>query len=48
VAIAFFRSSRIAANPLDDISNVRRVNLVMRSGRMYESVALWRAIGFHP
>jgi imidazolonepropionase-like amidohydrolase len=36
------------ANPLDDISNVRRVNLVMRNGRMYESAALWRAIGFHP
>jgi imidazolonepropionase-like amidohydrolase len=36
------------ANPLDDISNVRQVKLVMRQGKVYESAALWRAIGFVP
>ncbi|MEP6618745.1 MAG: amidohydrolase family protein [bacterium] len=36
------------ANPLDDISNVRRVKFVMHDGKMYESASLWRAIGFTP
>jgi imidazolonepropionase-like amidohydrolase len=36
------------ADPLADISNVRRVRWVVRGGRMYESAALWRAAGFVP
>jgi hypothetical protein len=34
------------ANPLDDISNIRTVRLVMKGGRVYESAALWRVAGF--
>jgi imidazolonepropionase-like amidohydrolase len=34
------------ANPIDNISNVRRLGLVMRNGSLYESAALWRAAGF--
>lgn len=36
------------ANPLDDIANVRSVRLVMKGGSLYESAALWRAVGFKP
>jgi imidazolonepropionase-like amidohydrolase len=34
------------ANPLDNISNVRRLGLVMKGGALYESAALGRAAGF--
>jgi imidazolonepropionase-like amidohydrolase len=34
------------ANPLDDISNIRRVRFVVKDGRMFDSAALWRAAGF--
>jgi len=36
------------ANPLDDISNIRSVRLVMTGGRLYASAALWRSVGFKP
>jgi imidazolonepropionase-like amidohydrolase len=36
------------ANPLDNISNIRTLKLVMKDGRLYESAALWRAAGFTP
>jgi imidazolonepropionase-like amidohydrolase len=36
------------ANPLDNVSNIRSVKLVMKDGRLYESAALWRAAGFTP
>ena len=36
------------ANPLEDISNIRRVRLVMKGGLLYDSAALWRAAGFRP
>jgi imidazolonepropionase-like amidohydrolase len=36
------------ANPLEDISNIRRVRLVMKGGSLYDSAALWRAAGFRP
>jgi hypothetical protein len=36
------------ANPLDDIANIRRVQLVMKGGSLYDSAALWRAAGFRP
>jgi imidazolonepropionase-like amidohydrolase len=36
------------ANPLDDISNIRRVRSVMTSGVLFDSAALWRVAGFTP
>ena len=36
------------ANPLEDISNIRRVRFVVKNGRMFESAALWTAAGFNP
>jgi imidazolonepropionase-like amidohydrolase len=36
------------ANPLDNISNVRTVNMVMAKGALYRSADLWRAAGFKP
>jgi imidazolonepropionase-like amidohydrolase len=33
-------------NPLDAVSNVRRVRLVMQAGTLYRSADLWRAAGF--
>ncbi len=36
------------ANPLENISNVRSVRLVMKDGRLYDSAELWRAVGFTP
>ena len=36
------------ANPLDNISNIRAVRLVMKGGMLYDSAALFRAIGFTP
>jgi len=37
----------LEANPLDDISNIRRVELVMKGGTLYRSRDIWKAIGFH-
>lgn len=34
------------ANPLDNISNIRSLRYVMKSGTLFESAALFRAIGF--
>jgi imidazolonepropionase-like amidohydrolase len=36
------------ADPLENISNIRRVRLVMARGVLYDSAALWRAVGFRP
>lgn len=36
------------ANPLVDISNIRKSRWVIANGRMYESAALWRAAEFSP
>ena len=36
------------ANPLDDISNIRRVSAVIVDGRMFDPSALWRISGFTP
>src|SRR5262249_6256816 len=36
------------ANPLDDISNIRRVSQVMMNGAFYDSATLWRIGGFTP
>jgi imidazolonepropionase-like amidohydrolase len=34
------------ANPLENISNIRTVNMVMAKGALYKSADLWRAAGF--
>jgi imidazolonepropionase-like amidohydrolase len=34
------------ANPLADISNIRKSRWVVANGRMYETAAAWRAAGF--
>ncbi|MEP7382369.1 MAG: amidohydrolase family protein [Gemmatimonadota bacterium] len=33
-------------NPLEQISNIRRVDLVMKGGTLYRSRDIWKAIGF--
>jgi imidazolonepropionase-like amidohydrolase len=34
------------ADPLENISNVRRVHAVVAAGRMFSPAPLWRAAGF--
>ena len=36
------------ANPLDDISNIRRIDRVVSRGRFYFADDLWRRVGFKP
>lgn len=36
------------ANPLDDISNIRRVRSVMSNGVLYDPASFWRMAGFTP
>lgn len=36
------------ANPLDNISNIRRVRLVVTQGRLFDSAKLWESVGFKP
>jgi imidazolonepropionase-like amidohydrolase len=38
----------LGANPLDDIHNIRKVESVVASGRMYKCAELWRSVGFKP
>jgi imidazolonepropionase-like amidohydrolase len=38
----------VDADPLADISNLRRVRYVVTGGRLYESAPLWRSVGFRP
>jgi imidazolonepropionase-like amidohydrolase len=38
----------VDADPLADISNLRRVRYVVSGGRLYESAPLWRSVGFRP
>jgi imidazolonepropionase-like amidohydrolase len=35
-------------NPLENISNVRRVRAVVAAGRLYRPDSLWRTAGFTP
>lgn len=35
----------VDGDPLSDISVVRRPTLVMKAGRIYDPIALWRAVG---
>jgi imidazolonepropionase-like amidohydrolase len=36
------------ANPLDSISNIRKVHMVFANGRMFHPAPLWRSVGFTP
>ena len=36
------------ANPLDNISNIRRVRYVIAQGRLFDSAKLWESVGFKP
>jgi imidazolonepropionase-like amidohydrolase len=36
------------ANPLDNISNIRKVRLVMTQGRLFDCAKLWELVGFQP
>jgi imidazolonepropionase-like amidohydrolase len=36
------------ANPLDNISNIRKVRFVMTQGRLFDSAKLWESVGFKP
>jgi imidazolonepropionase-like amidohydrolase len=38
----------VGANPLEDISNIRKVETVVANGRMYEAAPLWQSVGFRP
>jgi len=38
----------VDGNPLEDISNIRKVSRVVTNGRMYDSAKLWQSVGFHP
>jgi hypothetical protein len=34
------------ANPLDNISNIRKIRFVVTQGRMFETARLWQSVGF--
>jgi imidazolonepropionase-like amidohydrolase len=36
------------ANPLDNISNIRKIRFVVTQGRMFETTKLWQSTGFEP
>jgi imidazolonepropionase-like amidohydrolase len=36
------------ANPLEAISNIRRVRSVIAGGRLYDTAQLWQSVGFKP
>src|SRR5580700_6260271 len=38
----------LAANPLESIHNIRKVEFVITNGTMYNCAELWRSIGFQP
>jgi imidazolonepropionase-like amidohydrolase len=38
----------LAANPLEDIHNIRSVRSVVANGVLYESAPLWESVGFKP
>jgi imidazolonepropionase-like amidohydrolase len=38
----------VDGNPLENISDIRKVNTVFAGGRMYQPGALWSAVGFKP
>jgi len=36
------------ANPLDNISNIRKIRFVVTQGRLFDCARLWEAVGFKP
>ena len=36
------------ANPLENISNIRRIRFVIAQGRLFETAKLWESVGFKP
>ncbi len=38
----------VDGNPLENISDLRRVSKVVANGRMYDCAKLWQVAGFHP
>ncbi|HEU4536235.1 MAG TPA: amidohydrolase family protein, partial [Polyangiaceae bacterium] len=38
----------VAGDPLADVSNVRKVSLVVARGKAYDPAELWRVAGFSP
>ncbi len=36
------------ANPLDNISNIRKVRFVVTQGRLFDCAKLWETVGFKP
>ncbi|HEX4604610.1 MAG TPA: amidohydrolase family protein [Candidatus Angelobacter sp.] len=38
----------VDGNPLENISDIRKVSMVFARGRMYQPAALWTAVGFKP
>ena len=38
----------VGGDPLEDISNLRRVEQVLTHGRVYKTAPLWRSVGFTP
>jgi hypothetical protein len=35
-------------NPLENISDIRKVSIVFAAGKMYQPAALWASVGFRP
>ena len=42
------RSGIVDGNPDERMSDIRRVSLVMKDGRIYDPAALYRAVGVQP
>lgn len=38
----------VDGNPLENISNIRKVRFVVSRGQIYESAPLWQSVGFQP
>ncbi|HEU4432992.1 MAG TPA: amidohydrolase family protein, partial [Pyrinomonadaceae bacterium] len=36
------------ANPLEDISNIRKIRFVVTQGRLFDTAKLWESVGFKP
>jgi imidazolonepropionase-like amidohydrolase len=38
----------VDGNPLENISDIRKVSRVVANGRLYETAKLWESVGFRP
>jgi imidazolonepropionase-like amidohydrolase len=36
------------ANPLENISNIRKIRFVVAQGRLFDTARLWESVGFRP